>query len=355
MNTPLEASILETSQIAFAKLALGLLGEPWCFNQTEIEPLTPDGSLRRFCRLIREDGVQVIAIYPATNDANDLREAQAGWQIGRHLFACGAPVPEPLAFDETSGLLVYEDLGDIRLHDFVLRHGINSVEVAALYQQTVTKLARMQVRGSEDFNPTWCWDTPNYDRHVMLERESGYFLQAFCHDLLQLEVDEQALIQDFAQLADHAAQATASFFLHRDFQSRNIMVQQGIARFIDYQAGRLGPLAYDLASLLIDPYAALPPDMQDALLEQYLDVLTAITSYNREQFYQEYVLLAVQRNLQILGAFAFLSKQRGKPFFAQYLSPALHSLHRLLAKFPATEYLCLKSVTEQCLRTISSQ
>jgi len=209
------------------------------------------------------------------------------------------------------------------------------------------------VQGRENFKPAWCWDTPCYDRKLMLERESGYFLRALCRDLLKLELDEAALAQEFSRLADQAGQADASFFLHRDFQSRNIMVQQSRVRFIDYQAGRLGPLAYDLASLLIDPYAALPQAMQNTLLEQYVDALNVLLPYDREQFRREYLLLATQRNLQILGAFAFLSSQRGRPFFAQYLVPALRSLRSLLANFPPTEYACLQSATEQCLSQIS--
>jgi aminoglycoside/choline kinase family phosphotransferase len=217
----------------------------------------------------------------------------------------------------------------------------------------VIALAQMQVLGRENFKPAWCWDTPCYDRKLMLERESGYFLRALCRDLLKLELDEAALAQEFSRLADQAGQADASFFLHRDFQSRNIMVQPGRVRFIDYQAGRLGPLAYDLASLLIDPYAALPQAMQNTLLEQYLDALNALLPYDREQFRREYLPLAIQRNLQILGAFAFLSSQRGRPFFAQYIPPALHSLRSLLAKLPPAEYACLRAATEQCLRSIS--
>ncbi|WP_417914682.1 aminoglycoside phosphotransferase family protein [Candidatus Electronema sp. JM] len=338
----------------FHESALRLLGGAWT-GRTQFAPLLPDGSLRRFCRLSREDGARAVAAAPPPGDAAGLREAQAGWKIGRHLFASGAPVPEPLAFDEASGLLICEDLGDVRLHDVVLKHGADSAEAVALYQQAVAELAKMQVRGRAGFDPAWCWDTPRYDRRIMLERESGYFLRALCRDLLHLDIDEAALNREFAQLADQAAQADASFFLHRDFQSRNIMVLDGQVRFIDYQAGRLGPLAYDLASLLIDPYAALPQAMQDALLEHYLDALNALLPYSREQFRREYLLLAVQRNLQILGAFAFLSSQRGRPFFAQYIPPALFSLHNLFAQFQKTEYVFLKSTVQHCLNKFTCQ
>ncbi len=127
--------------------AFRLLGGQWQDSRTQCAPLLPDGSLRRFCRLIREDGARAVAAAPPPSDAAGLREAKAGWQINRHLFACGAPVPEPLVFDEISGLLVCEDLGDVRLHDVVLKLGPTAPQVIALYQQTVAELAKMQVRG----------------------------------------------------------------------------------------------------------------------------------------------------------------------------------------------------------------
>ena len=249
-------------------------GNDWPQDKIRATPLTPDGSLRRFCRIEHKDGRKAVAIAPPPDDTAGLQEAISGWHIGRHLFATGAPVPELYGFEEQSGLLVCEDLGDQRLHDLVQEKGIESEQIIQLYRQTVSELARMQVRGSQGFKPDWCWDTPRYDRALMLERESGYFLRALCRDFLQLEIDEEKIAQDFHELADKASQADATFFLHRDFQSRNIMIQQDRVRFIDYQAGRLGPLAYDLASLLIDPYAALPDTVQDELLEHYLDTLT---------------------------------------------------------------------------------
>ncbi len=332
-----------------------MLDDSWQLDGLRVEVMTPDGSLRRFCRLIREDGSRRITVAPPVGDTVGQREAVSGWKIGRHLNACGAPVPELYAFDEQSGLLVCEDLGDVRLHDLVMDRGSSSEQVVEYYRQAVVELARMQVRGRKNFDCSWCWDTARYDRNLMLERESGYFLQALCRDLLQLPIAEQEVEQEFVALADRAQQADASFFLHRDFQSRNIMVHQGRVRFIDFQGGRLGPAGYDLASLLIDPYASLPWQLQSELMEVYLDEFTALIPYDRKQFMDEYLVLALQRNLQILGAFAFLSNQRGKPFFRQYIKPSLSSLQTLLAKVSPDEYPCLKALADQCLIEIDKQ
>ncbi|MEN8199616.1 MAG: phosphotransferase, partial [Thermodesulfobacteriota bacterium] len=242
----------------------------------------------------------------------------------------GVPVPGQYGWNEESGVLLFEDLGDCKLHDYVLKQAGGTTGVRTLYDLVVDELATMQVRAAEGFDPTWCWDTHRYDRKLMLERESGYFLRAFWQGLLGRE-EVPGLQEEFDLLADQAARIPCEYFLHRDFQSRNIMLHGGKPRFIDFQGGRLGPLGYDLASLLIDPYVTLAEELQEELLEHYLDKLESLIAVDRGSFREGYLLLALQRNLQIAGAFAFLSQQRGKVFFRQFLKPALVSLNRILA------------------------
>ncbi|WP_448875081.1 aminoglycoside phosphotransferase family protein [Desulfobulbus propionicus] len=331
--------------VQLAGRLLDLSPRHWHADTVELVPLVPDGSSRRFYRL-RGAGQEVIAILPPENDQSGRAEARAFVHIGRHLQLCGAPTPEVLAFDETTGLALCEDLGGQRLHELVRAGGQDAA--LPFYEQAVRELARMQVRGARGFDPDWCWDTPVYDRRLMLERESGYFLRACCIDFFGLDFDRDRVEAECRNLAEAAAHAPAHFFLHRDFQSRNIMIHRGQVRFIDFQGGRLGPLAYDLASLLIDPYAALDAAMQEHLLAVYLQALEQETDYDREQFRQQYLLLALQRNLQILGAFAFLSRVKQKPFFARFLAPALDSLGGLLAKPGAAGYAGLSHLCQLC-------
>lgn len=321
----------------------------WKMSNVTAEPFQPDGSLRQFYRLHGPDNTTLIAIAPAAGDPAGLREAGSCWKIGSHLAGVGTPVPRMYGFDGYSGLLLCEDLGNTRLHDLITKNtGINS-KVRSLYREAVIALARMQVYGAKGFDPAWCWHTPKYNRQLMIEQESDYFLHALCRDFLHLTFDEQMVRRECSILATQAAKAPSCYFLYRDFQSRNIMVTDGRVRFIDFQGGLLGPLAYDLASLLIDPYAALTEEFQQELIILYLDALNDLIHYDRQQFHREYAVLAVQRNLQILGAFAFLFQQRRKPFFRQFIGPALCSLQSLLAKPEADGYYpALQKVTEQC-------
>jgi len=127
--------------------------------------------------------------------------------------------------------------------------------------------------------------------------------------------------------------ASIQGFMHRDFQSRNIMLKANKPYFIDFQGGRIGPVQYDLASLLIDPYAALSQGTQDFLLAHYTDELSRHMRLDVEQFRKGYACCAITRNLQILGAFGHLSKSRGKTYFETYIPAALSTLRSNLKRF----------------------
>ncbi|HHO48696.1 MAG TPA: aminoglycoside phosphotransferase [Desulfobacteraceae bacterium] len=319
----------------------------------DVSPLTGDGSQRQFFRVRLTNGRFFIAVFPAGGKAPEKGEARSAWLIGRHLFEKGVPVPRPLARDKDSGLILFEDLGDIRLYDLVHGHERIGVKTEEYYRQAVRALVHMQIEGGRGFDVAWCWQTPSYDRRLMLERESGYFLQSLCRDYLHLDIPNTALECEFSDIADHAGRAPAHFFLHRDFQSRNLMLKEGKVRIIDFQGGRLGPLGYDLASLLFDPYACLPGAVREALFEEYLKVLRQYIAYDPERFRDEFHYLALQRHLQALGAFAFLGARRGKSFFLPFIRPALHSLHILLAGQITRKYPCLLHLAERCLDSLS--
>ena len=345
MNERKEKSILHPILSLLERSGLGNKNE-----RVVVTPLAGDGSLRRFSRLRLQNNTTLIAVLPPKNDARGMAEAAAAWSIAGHLHTLGIPVPEPLAFDERIGLILCEDLGDTRLYDLIHDKSLPVAQNGlGYYKQAVQELARMQVSGSRGFDPRWCWDTPCYDHDVMIERESYYFLNALCIDYLHLEPDVQGIEREFAALAEQASEAPARFFLHRDFQSRNIMIKEDRVRFVDFQGGRQGPLAYDLASLLIDPYAGLEQTLQDELIMEYMKALQVYISYSPEQFIREFHCLALQRNLQVLGAFAFLYHRQGKDFFRPFIRPALLSLNGRLSGSERKKYPALYRLVEHCI------
>lgn len=293
--------------------------------------LRGDGSDRGFLR-ISGHGRSLIAVLPSPTLAQARAEARAVWEIGGHLGRRGVPVPALYGYDRDTGIVLCEDLGEAQLHGVIAAGRLAGDEVAKLYRQAIEVLLHMQFEGAVGFEPTWCWDTPVYDRRLMLARESGYFWEACCRDFLGLAAMPSGLAAEFQLLADLAGGEPAAYFLHRDFQSRNLVVQAGRLRVLDFQGGRLGPLGYDLASLLNDPYVELPQAAREELFGYYLELLAGRAPELAAGFAEGYLWLALQRNLQILGAFAFLSTVRGKSFFRAYLQPAAVNLARLLGE-----------------------
>lgn len=325
-----------------------------------VQRLAGDGSSRKFCRVGRKNGERLcLAVLPAGNTEQDMKEARSARMIGLHLHDCGVRVPAQYGWDEGTGLLLFEDLGDIKLHDLVEQSRNQSGEmdlqaVRPWYVQAVQQLALMQIRGAADFDRDWCWDSKEYDRSLMLSRESGYFLRAFWQELLGQEL-VPGIEKEFEWVATAASKAAPVFFLHRDFQSRNIMAQNGQVCFIDFQGGRMGPLGYDLASLLIDPYTVLPSSFQEELLQLYLDSVMALHPVDEQQFRREYSFLALQRNLQIIGAFSFLSRRRGKFFFSRFITPALVSLTERLKDQVLRDLQVLPFMAAQALKQLQRE
>ncbi|CAG37669.1 aminoglycoside phosphotransferase family protein [Desulfotalea psychrophila] len=303
--------------------------------------LAGDGSSRRFYRLA-SGGETLIAVLPAGEEAKDRAESRAAYHIGGYLLACGTPVPAIYGWDEASGGLLFQDLGNTRLQDVA-----HTEEGRQLYRQLVRALAGMNCR-ARGIDSSWCWDSPCYDRSLMLERESGYFLRAFWQGLLGQEVPI-GLAEEFSSLADAVSLYSTDFFLHRDFQSRNIMIHAGRPSIIDFQGGRRGPLGYDLASLLYDPYVDLDEDFRALLWEDYLAALGAQIDISREDFAKQYSLLACQRSLQIIGAFSWLSAVAKKTFFVQFIRPSLLNLEKILSAPYYQNYRVLRQTVRRGL------
>ncbi|NPA94052.1 MAG: phosphotransferase [Thermodesulfobacteria bacterium] len=313
----------------------------------ELPSIRPDGSDRKFSR-VSWQGKGAIKIEPSEGDAG-LAEAWSFYRLGRHLYSKDIPVPQIYHFNEATGVLLVEDLGDVMLYDMVAgRHGKNGEpSIIALYEATLDVLVQMQLRGGQGLEPEWCWQGPIYDADLAYEKEASYFLNAFVKDWAKCEIPE-AVVAELKSLVQRVRGFTCDrFFLHRDFQSRNVMVRpDGSIGIVDFQAGRFGPLGYDVASLLNDPYAGLDKGVRIGLLNYYVNRLmeTGLTEA-ADEVMEQWPVLSALRLMQALGAYSFLSLEKGKEFFRSFIRPALDDLTMILDEnfdfqMPATIELC---------------
>ncbi len=310
--------------------------------------ISADGSDRRFKRVNFHGRPAVQIVPPATETG--LLESRSFFQIGSHLFSAGVPVPEIFSFSKDSGTLVVEDLGDVLFHDVVrlLRERGRKADLCHVYRDAVGLLVDFQRQGTPHFDTAWCFDTSLYSGEFAWEREALYFLNSFLEAYCGIR-PTAALKSELTWLCDRVDAAVSEpVLIHRDFQSRNIMIKHDRLRIIDFQGARLGPWGYDLASLLYDPYTDLPEEMRERLLDLYLaDAMGGSRSVTKAEMMAEFYCTALLRTLQVLGAFSFLSREKRRSFFVPFIRPALKNLLVLVHKegFSALSDLRALSVT----------
>ena len=293
----------------------------------DFQPLPGDGSRRIFWRITSQgSNISLITMVNPPDDNAIQRENRAYLMIGRHLRSKGAPLPEIYRHDLEKGWFIMEDMGQRNLQDLVS----SGDDPLPTYEKVLHHLFRIQTRGVNDFDPAWCCQTERYDPTVMLKYEAHYFRDAFLGRYLGLKTALPELEIGFRHLAETASRADCRFFLHRDFQSRNIMLSDGNIGFVDWQGGRLGPLGYDLASLIIDPYTRLTRGQKIKVYRRYLALIREHNPEWVESFERYYPYLAIQRSLQILGAFSYLTMVMNKTYFEAYIPEALRTLDGLL-------------------------
>jgi aminoglycoside/choline kinase family phosphotransferase len=290
-----------------------------------------------------------------------VREENAAFlEFSRHFRRHGLAVPEIYLQDLSQGAYLEEDLGDTTLFDFlgVNRQGeLLTPETIEAYRSAVSQLPRFQVEAGRDLNYKVCYPRASFDRQS-INWDLNYFKYYFLR-LAGIPFNEQALEDDFSRLTRFLLSAPHDYFLYRDFQSRNIMLHNGKPYFLDYQGGRKGALQYDIASLLFDAKADLPPSVRELLLDDYLDALAGYIDLNRAAFLHHYYAYVYVRILQALGAYGFRGFYERKPHFLQSVPYALKNLQwlaenvRLPIALPALlDALAAMSESEK-LRSIS--
>jgi aminoglycoside/choline kinase family phosphotransferase len=230
------------------------------------------------------------------------------------------PVPRVFCIDDDARQVVLEDLGERRLYDLLLEDRAAGL---AAYRAALDILADLQTR-CDAFRPE-CPDVASrvFDRTHLLW-ETSYYRDNYIvgHRGLVPSSGLQATFDALAARVDAQPKA----ILHRDYQSQNLMVKDdGSVHVIDYQGSRAGSVFYDAASLLLDPYVMLSDDEIDALL-RHLHGKTgggfsgiAGVSGSFADFRHSFLEAGLQREMQALGAYCFLSRVKGIAAFAEHI------------------------------------
>lgn len=283
------------------------------FNHYQMQTIAPDASFRRYFRVATSHG-SFIAM-----DADPKHEDCSSYvAIGKCLRAMGLQAPEMLRTNIEQGFLLITDFGDATYLK-LLNNGANA---DALYTRALKSLAILQT----------CREVPGkiiplFGSEMML-KEWAWYKEWFLNKFLSIEINDTVLDHCYARIMESAL-AQPQVFMHRDYHSANLMLLANEdVGILDFQDAFIGPLTYDLVSLLRDCYIDWPNEKVHAWVIQYWKMLMtrSLISVDSQTFLQWFDLMGLQRHLKALITFSRKYIRDHNSNYLQYIPRTLHYL-----------------------------
>ncbi len=318
-----------------------------------LTPLAGDASNRRYYRAVVAGGPPHTVIVMQLAEPEGFKQSEEAvsgsiHQISElpfinilsHLATTNVPVPALHYYDQSAGLLYLEDFGDVTLAEAVSQADAPSIE--SRYKQAINVLVHMQVSATTPANPGCVAFHRSFDAPLLMW-EFDHFLEYGIVARRGRSLPDEAVTvirREFGWIAELLA-GQPRVFVHRDYHSRNLMVDGLRLGVIDFQDALMGPATYDLASLLRDAYIRLDETLVDELVTYYLDLLAErrFVWTNRAAFRRLFDLTSIQRNLKAAGRFVYIDQVKGNPKFLADIPRVLSYVRRNLEKYPELETL----------------
>ncbi len=302
------------------------LYESWAMEEAlQIIPLAQSGSYRKYFRITGKEKTAISVFNP------DKKENVAFISFTKHFTKIRLNVPHLYTQRLKENIYLIEDLGDTVFYSLIKKEnkkGSISKKTLNHYKDALSHLVRFQLDGGKGLDYSVCYPRSNFDKQSIMW-DLNYFKYYFLK-LLKIKFDEQKLEDDFNTLTKFLLEVNTNYFMYRDYQSRNIMVNNNQLYFIDYQGGRKGALHYDVASLLFQAQVNLSAENREILLSNYLIELKKRIKINTKDFMKHYYGYALIRILQTLGAYGFRGYFENKSHFLLSIPFALKNLQWLL-------------------------
>lgn len=301
-------------------------------------PLAGDASNRRYYRVIVEETSLVLMRWEPFDPNN-----YPFLSVLNHFARNGINVPQVISMSAGEGLVLLEDLGDLTL-ERKYWESPNSEISRFFYKMAIDEIVKIHFPATADKSDCTAFkikfDTDKFMWEMNYAREHllmGVLKFSFTDEL---EKELQKLFLSICQKLDAEPKRIA----HRDFHSRNLMIKLDKMNVIDFQDARLGPIQYDLVSLLRDSYVDMPETMESELLNYYLESIQSYdqTRISRTHFDEIYELQTVQRCFKACGSFASFYNARQDRRYLKYLSKTLRTVMKSLSRFQ--EYKLLTDI-----------
>jgi aminoglycoside/choline kinase family phosphotransferase len=304
----------------------GFVSERWPKGDVEVRPLSGDASTRRYFRLGRGGESFVLSLYPEPF----LERAFPFLEVRALLERLGLPVPAVLAVDGPRGIVLQQDLGDVTLQQHLVE--ADGEERARRYREAVDQLVALQQGWGRLPTEAECFRIA-FDEDK-LSWELGFFVDHFVCGYRGCRLPGQDRAELDGAIAGLAREIASwpRVLCHRDYHSRNLLLHGGRLHWIDFQDARMGPVTYDLSSLLRDAYVDIPEALVDELVEDARR--RVVPDEPASGFARRFELTSVQRNLKALGTFGYQAVVRDNPVYVPYMARTLSHARRNLERHP---------------------
>jgi N-acetylmuramate 1-kinase len=316
-------------------------------NQNEkIDQLTQDASTREYFRVMWRGETAIACVYPEPFAA-----AEQSYLDVTNLFTrVELPVARILDFDEALGVILQEDLGDRILRDELVEADPSQRENLTL--RAIAMIPKIQAATKMSFELGSVASRLRFDTEKLmweLDFFKTHYFTTYKGQPLSPEMDE-ALTAEFVDLST-VLESKARVLCHRDFHAANLMLDsEDNLRIIDHQDARIGSVAYDLVSFLLDrvtepPTAEWLAEKRQVFLEERERI--GLEKIESDLFAEEFRLQTVQRCLKAIGTFSFQSVNRGKTYFVPFIKPMFQIVLRAaenLDAFPQLREIVVREI-----------
>lgn len=295
------------------------------------------GSDRRYYRI--KEGNDTSVLMQCNEDDSDY---ESHLEYTRFFMEQGVPVPQLIIAEPKNRRAVFEDAGDMSLYSW-LKCPRSADETEKIYRKAIDAVVMIHTINDKDLSKCVLLRERVFD-YGYFRWETDYFIERFVKGLWDISIDNISVLEKELDMLAVKADSFPKNVIHRDLQSQNIMVMRDELRVIDFQGARIGPSAYDIASILWDPYHCLDDALRDRLINYYVERMMAETDgFDDGSFRESLVTCRLQRHMQALGAYGFLSKVKGKKYFLKYVPEGLRLLKEDIG-LCAKEYPALKEL-----------
>ena len=303
-------------------------------DQIEVFQLAGDASSRRYFRVASGNESWVMMCWEPFKDDGNYPFLSVLRHFGKH----GVTVPQVIGMAPDKGLVLLEDLGDLTLERKFWENQ-SQQHAMPFYRQAIDELIKMHYNATFDRTDCTAFRMEFDVEKLLWEMNYGkeHLLAGVC-GIKFSDIEAKELEKVFVKICTTLHQEP-KYIAHRDYHSRNVMLKLGKARIIDFQDARLGPVQYDLVSLLRDSYVAIEEPTARELIGYYLDKRRDVKGPHKmedislEKFMRIYEIQTIQRCFKACGSFASFYNVRGDTRYLKYISGTLQTVKRSLRGF----------------------